>query len=216
MRLSLPHLRPLDLLRVRPNAVTYGVVAGLLAVGVQIVFNVQPPPAYGIGMACHTRDLVNWVLKLVAGVRWEIAPLSLAVPLLTTVGLYLGAALAARRHREFRPLALGHGLRSFVFGVLVMNFAIIALGCPTRLLLLGAYGEVLGLLGAVGVILLAWPILPLVRATYGWPVGLSTPTVALAVLYLVAEALRLAEHSLWTDRAFEAWRRVWLREQGYR
>ena len=69
---------------------------------------------------------------------------------------------------------------------------------------------------AVGVILLAWPILPLARATYGWRLGISTPTVALAVLYLVAEALRLAEHSLWTDRAFEAWRRIWLREQGYR
>jgi len=64
-------------------------------------------------------------------------------------------------------------------------------------------------------LLLAWPILPLLRATHGWQLALSTPTVALAALYLAAEALRLAEHNLWIDRAFEAWRHNWLVEQGY-
>ncbi len=154
MRLPLARPRPMAAgrLRVRPTAVTYGFVAAILAVGVQVVFNVQPPPAYGICMACHTRDIVNWILRLAAGVNWEIAPVSIALPLLTPLGVYLGATIAARRNREQRSVSLGHPWRSLVFGVLVMNAAIIALGCPTRLLLLGASGEVLGLLGVVGVI----------------------------------------------------------------
>ena len=136
----------------RPTAIIYGIVAGLLAVIVQVFLGVQPPPAYGICLACHTRDVVNWIVNHLAGVRWEVAPVSLAFPLLTTVGLFIGASLAARRHREYRPLSLGRRARSFIFGLLVMNGAILALGCPTRLLLLSAFGEALGVVAAAGVI----------------------------------------------------------------
>ncbi len=137
----------------RPSAVTYGIAAGLLAVGVQVFFNVKPPPAYGICMACHPRDLVNWIVNHLFGTNWEIAPVSLTFPLLTTVGLVLGASFAARRHREFRWVSLGNRARSFVLGLLVMNAALIALGCPTRLLLLSAYGDVLGWIGVIGLVL---------------------------------------------------------------
>ncbi len=138
------------MIHARPTAVTYGIAAGLLAVGVQVLFNVKPPPAYGICMACHPRDLINWTVNHLAGTNWEVAPVSLTFPLLTTVGLLIGALLAARRHREFRWVSLGHGARSFVLGLLVMNAALIALGCPTRLLLLSAYGDVLGWIGVIG------------------------------------------------------------------
>lgn len=136
----------------RPSAITYGVVAGLLAVGVQVFLGVRPPPAYGICMACHSRDVVNWIVNHVVGTRWEIAPVSLTFPLLTTVGLFIGAAVAARRNGEYRRLSLGRRGRNIVYGILVMNAAILAIGCPTRLLLLGAYGEVQGLVAIVGVI----------------------------------------------------------------
>ncbi len=136
----------------RPNAITYGVVAGLLAVAVEIFLGVRPPAAYGICMACHTRDVVNWIANHVAGTRWEIAPVSATVPLLTTVGVLIGAFVAARRNHEYRPVALGHGVRSLVLGTLVVNAAIIAVGCPTRLLLLSAYGEPLGLVGVAGLV----------------------------------------------------------------
>ncbi len=136
----------------RPSAVHYGIAAGLLAVGVQIFFSVKPPPAYGICMACHPRDLINWVVNHVFGTRWEIAPVSLTVPLLTTVGLLIGASFAARRHSEFRWISLGRRARSFVLGLVVMNAALIALGCPTRLVLLSAYGDILGWIGVTGLI----------------------------------------------------------------
>ena len=145
----------LPILGRRPTAITYGIVAGLLAVAVQAFFNVKPPPAYGICMACHTRDMVNWVLNRLAGTHWDIAPVSVAWPLLTTVGVFIGATLAARRNREYRPVSLGQRGRRFIYGVLVMNAAILGLGCPTRLLLLSAYGEVLALVtvaaAAVGI-----------------------------------------------------------------
>ncbi len=136
----------------RPSAITYGVVAGLLAVGVQVFLGVQPPPAYGICLACHSRDVINWIVNHLVGARWEIAPVSVTLPLLTTVGLFIGASVAARRNGEYRRLSLGRRGRNIVYGILVMNAAILAIGCPTRLLLLGAYGEVQGLVGIAGLI----------------------------------------------------------------
>ncbi len=141
------------ILHLRPSAVTYGVIAGLLAVGVQVFFSVKPPPAYGLCMACHPRDMVNWLLNHLFGTRLELAPVSATVPLLTTVGLVIGASIAARRNREFRWLSLGKRARSFLLGLLVMNAALIVIGCPTRLLLLSAYGEVLAMVGVVGLVI---------------------------------------------------------------
>lgn len=139
--------------RLRPSAVTYGVVAGLLAVGVQVFFGVKPPPAYGICMACHPRDMVNWLLNHLAGTHWEMAPVSATVPLLTTIGIVIGASIAAHRNREYRWLSLGKRARSFLLGLLVMNAALIVMGCPTRLLLLSAYGEVMALVGVAGLVI---------------------------------------------------------------
>jgi hypothetical protein len=136
----------------RVSAVTYGVIAGLLAVGVQVFFGVKPPPAYGICVACHTRDVIDWLANHLIGTRWEIAPVSLVLPLLTTIGMLIGAYVAARRNNERRQVGLGGHWRSFIYGILVMNAAIVALGCPTRLLLLSAYGDFLAVLAVGGVV----------------------------------------------------------------
>ena len=138
-------------LRLRVSAVVYGVVAALLAVGAQVFFGLEPPPAYAICMTCHPRDMITWLVNRVAGTHWEIAPVSATVPLLTTVGLLIGAYVAARRNQEIRRVSLGQRWRSFVYGVLVMNAGLAVLGCPTRLLLLSAYGEMLALVAVVGV-----------------------------------------------------------------
>ena len=137
----------------RVSAIVFGIVAGLLAVGAQVFFGMEPPPAYAICMTCHPRDMINWLVNHVAGTHWEIAPVSATVPLLTTVGLFIGAHVAARRNQEMRRVSLGKRWRSFVYGGLVMNAGIIVLGCPTRLLLLSAYGEVLALVALVGVVI---------------------------------------------------------------
>jgi hypothetical protein len=143
VRVRLPH-------RVTP--VIYGVSAALLAVAAQVFFDIKPPPAYGICVACHTRDVVAWLANHLFGTHWELAPVSLVVPLLTVFGMLGGASLAARRNHEQRPVALGGHWRSLVYGVVVVNAAIIALGCPTRLLLLSAYGDVLAPLAVGGLV----------------------------------------------------------------
>jgi hypothetical protein len=51
---------------VRVTAVQMGIVAGVLAVGAGAFFDVRPPEAYGICMACHGRDLVNWTINAIA------------------------------------------------------------------------------------------------------------------------------------------------------
>ncbi len=142
---------------VRVTAVTMGIVAGLLAVIAGAFFEVRPPEAYGVCMACHGRDLVNWTINTVAGTDLTVAPASLVFPLLTTVGVFLGALIGARTSGEFRWWSPDNSFKTFLYGLLVMNFALLAGGCSIRLLLRSASGEALGMMGfggmAAGVIL---------------------------------------------------------------
>lgn len=137
--------------RFRISAVTYGVVAALLAVGAQVFFNLQPPPAYAICMTCHPRDMISWIANHLTGTTWEIAPVSASWPLLTTLGLLAGAWLAARQHGEVRRVSLGRRGVGLLCGLLAMNAGLVALGCPTRLVLFTAYGDGLALVGTLGV-----------------------------------------------------------------
>ena len=137
---------------VRITAVQMGVVAGLLAVVAGTVFDVRPPEAYGLCMACHARDLVNWTINDLTGTHLTVAPASLVFPVLTTIGVLLGALLGATSSGEFRWRSPESSARTFAYGALVMNFALLAGGCAIRLLLRTAAGEALGVFGFVGLI----------------------------------------------------------------
>ena len=137
---------------IRVTSVQMGVVAGLAAVAAGFVFDVRPPDAYGLCMACHARDLVNWTINHLAGSSLTIAPASRVFPVLTTVGVILGAFIGARSSGEFRWRAPESSLRTFAYGALVMNFALLAGGCAIRLLLRTASGELPGLFGFLGLI----------------------------------------------------------------
>ena len=142
------------------TAVHTGVAAGVLAVAAGAFFEVRPPDAYGVCMACHGRDLVNWTINTVAATQLAVAPASLVYPLLTTVGVFLGALVAASANREFRWATPDHPLKTFLYGALVMNFALVAGGCAIRLTLRTAAGEPLGASGfgamAAGIVLGTW------------------------------------------------------------
>ena len=142
---------------IRVTAVQMGVVAGILAVAAGAFFAVSPPEAYGVCMACHGRDLVNWTINMVAHTHLSVAPASLVFPVLTTIGVLLGAVLGARTSKEFRWCRPESLLKSFGYGALVMNLALLAGGCSFRLLLRTTAGEALGAMGfggmAAGVIL---------------------------------------------------------------
>ena len=137
---------------VRVTAIQMGIVAAVLAVAAGAFFEVRPPEAYGICMACHGRDLVNWTINSLVRTHLELAPASLVFPVLTTIGVFLGALLAAKSSGEFRWRPSESSLKSFVYGVVVMNFALLAGGCSIRLLLRTGAGEVLGLIGFGGMI----------------------------------------------------------------
>ena len=143
--------------RMRVTATMTGIVGALLAVIAGSLFDVRPPDAYGLCMACHARDLVNWTVNAAAGTRLTVAPASLVFPVLTPVGVLLGALLAAWTSGEFRWQRPEHPLKTFLYGVAVMNCALLAGGCSIRLLLRTAAGEPLGVIGfgalAAGVIL---------------------------------------------------------------
>lgn len=136
----------------RITAVQTGVVAGLLAVLAGTLFDVRPPDAYGVCMACHARDLVDWTVNHLAGTRLTVAPASLVIPVLTPIGVLLGALGAAVSTGEFQWRTPDRSWRTFLYGVLVMNFALLAGGCSIRLLLRTAAGEALGFSGFVGLV----------------------------------------------------------------
>jgi hypothetical protein len=129
-----------------------GIVAGALAVMAGAFFEVRPPEAYGVCMACHGRDLVNWTINVLAGTHLTVAPASLVFPVLTTIGVLLGAVLGATTSGEFRWWSPESSFKAFVYGVLVMNFALLAGGCSIRLLLRTAAGEALGVVGFGGMV----------------------------------------------------------------
>lgn len=145
---------------VRVTAVHTGVAAGALAVAAGTLLGVRPPDAYGLCMACHGRDLVNWTINAVAATSLTVAPASLVYPLLTTIGVFLGALVAARRHGEFRWITPDHPVKTSLYGLLVMNFALVAGGCAIRLTLRTAAGEPLGGFGfgamVAGIVLGTW------------------------------------------------------------
>lgn len=136
----------------RVTAVQMGIVAGVLAVTAGALFEVRPPEAYGVCMACHGRDLVNWTINVLAGTHLTVAPASLVFPVLTTIGALLGALLGATTSGEFRWWSPESSFKTFVYGVFVMNFALLAGGCSIRLLLRTAAGEALGMVGFGGMV----------------------------------------------------------------
>ena len=137
---------------VRVTAVQMGIAGGLLAVMAGAFFEVRPPEAYGVCMACHGRDLLNWTINMVAHTHLTVAPASAIFPVLTTFGVLVGALVGAMTSGEFRWYSPESSLKAFLYGVLVMNFALLAGGCSIRLLLRAAAGEWLGVMGFAGMV----------------------------------------------------------------
>ena len=136
----------------RITPVHAGIVAGILAVAAGSFFNVSPPEAYGICMACHGRDLVNWTINILLRTHLEVSPASVIYPVMTTIGALLGAFIAAKINSEFRWRMPDQPLKAFIYGALVMNFALLAGGCSIRLLLRTSAGDALGLIGFAGML----------------------------------------------------------------
>ena len=134
----------------RWTAAKVGFVAGVGAVLGQAVFRVIPPPAYGICIACHVRDLVSWMVTRLSpefyGGQFPGGPVSESLPLLTIVGVVIGAFVAAKANHEFRwktmRVVWQRPWMEFLWGILVCIGALAMGGCPVRTALKTAYLDI--------------------------------------------------------------------------
>jgi hypothetical protein len=125
--------------------------AGLLMGGgaafIQAYLKIIPPPAYGICFVCHPKDLLNWVFDHVLGTNFGNVTVSVEWPVLTALGTVIGAFIAAKQHGEFHLEDAREPLFHFMTGFLVINFGLILGSCPIRIIIVSAYGSLIGIVG---------------------------------------------------------------------
>jgi hypothetical protein len=139
------------------NPLYVGLAIGILAAFVQVLLiSAGGPEAYGFCVACHTRDVVNVAVNDIAGTKLAVAAISQSaiLPVLTVIGVLIGAFVSARYYQEFRTKA-GSAV-SYVWyllgGLFFMIFALFMGGCPYRMGLRIGYGDVVALIGVIAII----------------------------------------------------------------
>jgi hypothetical protein len=161
------------LLEGRSGPVILGIIIGILAVIVQgLTISAGGPEAYGFCALCHTRDLVNGLINIGFGTTLGLAAVSKAaiLPVMSMVGVLIGGLIAAKMSGEFRikVASMRDSITYFIGGVLLMQFGLLLGACPYRAALRLAYGDLIALVGIVGIIIGIWISLILImRASKG-------------------------------------------------
>jgi Sulphur transport len=140
------------------NPLYVGFAIGILAALVQVLLiSAGGPEAYGFCVACHTRDVVNVAVNDIAGTKLAVAAISqnAILPVMTVIGVLIGAFISARYYEEFRTKA--GSVASYIWyllgGVLFMIFALFMGGCPYRMGLRIGYGDVVAFIGVIAIII---------------------------------------------------------------
>ena len=132
---------------IKVSAMQAGLVMGGGAAFIQAYLKIIPPPAYGICFVCHPKDLLNWIADHVFGTNWGNVTVSVDWPVLTVVGVVLGAFIAAKQHGEFHVEDAREPLFHFMTGFAVINFGLILGSCPIRIIIVAGYGSLIGIVG---------------------------------------------------------------------
>lgn len=140
-------------MRFRISAMMAGIIIAATAIIAQVIFAFAPPEAYGICLACHGRDMFAQIGRALFEQPFEMSEIARKGPIVTVVGILLGAFLAARAGKEFRFQWVENKWLSLLTGVVVAILALIISGCPMRLLIRTAYGEINALWGILFVVL---------------------------------------------------------------
>lgn len=125
----------------RTKIILAGLIFGVLGA---LAVNWGNPPNMGICVACFLRDTAGALNLHQASVVQYIRP--------EIIGFTLGALLTAFVFREWRPRGGSSPIVRFVLGALVMVGALVFLGCPIRMLLRLAGGDLNGITALVGMI----------------------------------------------------------------
>jgi len=118
-----------------------GLVFGVLGA---LMVNWGNPPNMGICVACFIRDIAGALGLHHASVVQYIRP--------EVVGFLLGAFITAFAFREFRSRGGASPMIRFVLGAFVMIGALVFLGCPVRMLLRIAGGDLNGITALAGLV----------------------------------------------------------------
>ncbi len=151
----------------RNGPVILGIIIGVMAAVLQgLTISAGGPEAYGFCALCHTRDLVNGFVNLGLGTNLGLAAVSKAavLPVLTMIGVLVGGFIAARMTGEYRikKAPVKDIVIYFIGGVLLMQFGLLFGACPYRAALRLAYGDMIALVGIVGIIIGIWVSLALI------------------------------------------------------
>lgn len=123
------------------NIILAGLVIGLIAVGLVYFGN---PKNMGFCIACFIRDIAGAVGVHQAAVVQYIRP--------EIIGLVAGAFILALIKGEFLPRGGSSPMTRFVLGFFVMIGALVFLGCPFRMILRIAGGDLNAIVGIAGFI----------------------------------------------------------------
>ena len=102
------------------------------------------PPNMGICVACFLRDIAGALGLHQAGVVQYIRP--------EIIGFVLGASITSLSFREWRATGGSSPLVRFMLGAFVMIGALVFLGCPVRMMLRLAGGDLNGIVALVGLV----------------------------------------------------------------
>ncbi len=116
-----------------------GAIVGILSVLLVYLGN---PANMGFCIACFIRDIAGGIGMHRAAVVQYIRP--------EIIGLVLGAFLLALKNREFESRGGSAPFTRFVLGIAVMIGALMFLGCPLRMVLRLAGGDLNALIGIAG------------------------------------------------------------------
>lgn len=119
--------------------IVVGALIGILAVLSVVQGN---PGNMGICIACFIRDIAGGLGLHRAAVVQYIRP--------EIIGIVLGAFAISLVQKEFKPRAGSAPLIRFVIGFFVMIGALVFLGCPTRMILRLAGGDLNAIFGLAG------------------------------------------------------------------
>ncbi len=122
-----------------------GGIIGLLSV---LLVKLGNPGNMGICVACFIRDIAGALGLHRAGVVQYIRP--------EIIGFIIGAMIISLINKEFRARGGSSPFIRFILGFFVMTGALVFLGCPLRLILRLASGDLNAILGLVGFTVGIW------------------------------------------------------------
>lgn len=140
-------------MRFKINAMAAGMIIAATAVCAQAFMHFAPPEAYGICLVCHGRDLFAQIGRALFSTPIEMSEVAREGPIVTVFGIMLGAFLGARSGKEFRWQWVESKWFAFLCGIAVSLCALIVSGCPMRILIRTAYGELNAFFALIALVL---------------------------------------------------------------